>query len=159
MKLWQRCIIFWIFLFFAQGVQAEVKPFLKGSLSSILEESKGIQTAIIFWSVTCSPCIQEMYLWKELVQKDPELNLVFVSTDMISTSDKISKILNRFELEDHASWAFADSFVEKIRFDVDPQWYGELPLTFLLSTNGNMQKVIGMVEDQDLKQWGSPLGT
>ena len=34
-----------------------------------------------------------------------------------------------------------------------------MPLTFLMSKNGTMQKVIGMIEEQDLKQWGVSLGT
>ena len=34
-----------------------------------------------------------------------------------------------------------------------------MPLTFLMSKKGTMQKVIVMIEELDFKQWGVPLGT
>lgn len=138
----------------AAEIHQEVKPFLRESFPKILQQAKGKATAIIFWSLTCAPCIREMPIWKELGEKYPKINLVFISTDdQKNEAKEIQALLKKHNLFQYESWAFADSFAERVRFAVDPMWYGELPLTYLLEASGKRKKIVGMVSKKDLENW------
>jgi hypothetical protein len=55
-----------------------------------------------------------------------------------------------YHLQNTEAWVFADSFVERLRFEVDKQWQGELPRTYLFSDDGEAEAVSGKLNEVQL---------
>jgi len=136
-----------------QSASAEVKPFKKGSFSGIKHDATGTDTVIVFWSENCSPCMREMPLWQKVSEENPEVDMVFISTDNIDQEAAIRQITDQFGLSEFDSWAFSDRFVERVYFDVDPRWHGELPLTYFYSAEGEEKKVLGLMNEDIMDTW------
>ena len=51
------------------------------------------------------------------------------------------------------TWYFADSFLERLRFEIDPGWHGELPKPLLLDRNGTVKTIIGSADLGEIRQW------
>jgi len=132
---------------------ADFKPFVKGSFSQIKERIAQENSIVIFWSESCGACLKEMPLWQNLSIESPEINLVFISTDDIENSNDLDVILKEYNLEKEESWAFADSFVERLYFDVDRGWQGELPLIFMFSETGEENKMLGLVDKENVNKF------
>ncbi len=94
-----------------------------------------------------------MPLWKTLRRTHPELAIVLVTTEPLSTSTRSRAILKRFELTDIEAWAFADPVIERLRFDIDRQWFGELPRTYLLNAANKLSAVSGLLPEGWLQRW------
>lgn len=132
---------------------AEVQPFGRGSYAMLRHEHAGKPLAINFWSLTCAPCIAELPRLAAFKARHPEVALILVSTDPIEQAPALSARLARFGLADAPSYAFADSFVLRLMFEVSPDWRGEMPRTSLIGPKGEAESVLGMVEDADLEAW------
>lgn len=132
----------------------EPRPFVVGSMAKIAKQEKNRPVAVVLWSLTCAPCIAEMPIWSKMQSKYPNLRLVFVSTDDITDSDRIQNLLKRHGLQSVESWAFADSFVERLRYDIDKNWNGELPRTYLSQPGKkDFRPITGMISEDDLNAW------
>jgi hypothetical protein len=51
------------------------------------------------------------------------------------------------------SWAFGDSFVEPLRYEIDPQWRGEIPRTILIGSDGGTTIMEGVVGLAAIRSW------
>ena len=51
------------------------------------------------------------------------------------------------------NWIFDDGFVERLRFEIDPAWQGEIPRTILISRNGDTTTIEGSAEMTDIQKW------
>jgi thiol-disulfide isomerase/thioredoxin len=116
----------------------ELKPFVRGSHAALLREHAGRPLVVHFWSLTCAPCLVELPQWRDVQRRHPELDLVLVATDSPDESAKLERTLTRAGLSGVESWVFADSFAERLRFEVDKGWRGELPMTQLVGRDGNI---------------------
>jgi len=56
-------------------------------------------------------------------------------------------------LSEIESWRFTDRFTERLEYEIDPNWRGELPLTILLGRNGSVRSILGSVDFSDLCAW------
>ncbi|MBT4887963.1 MAG: TlpA family protein disulfide reductase [Rhodospirillales bacterium] len=148
------CVLMSLIVFATFPIQAdESQKFIQGSFEAILKSHKDKPLIVNFWSVTCPPCLVEMPLWKNLRLNSPEVNLVLVSTDKPEDVDRIEHVLNRYGLADATSWIFADPFKERLRYEIDKKWRGELPRTYFISRNGEKKAYSGMVEETVLQTW------
>jgi len=50
---------------------------------------------------------------------------------------------------------FADSFVEKLRFSIDANWYGELPRSYFFDNEHEMKSHSGIISRELLSDWFS----
>ena len=41
------------------------------------------------------------------------------------------------------NWIFSDGFVERLRFEIDPAWQGEIPRTVLIARDGTATTIRG----------------
>lgn len=137
----------------AMAGAAELRPFGRGSWQEIVTAHAGRPTVIAFWSLGCPPCIAEMPLWRDVAENHPEVTVVLVATDPIEEADRLSRVLARYGVAGLETWAFADDFVERLRFEVDPAWRGELPRTHLLAPGQPPQVVTGLLEKPALVRW------
>jgi thiol-disulfide isomerase/thioredoxin len=128
---------------------AELKPFERGSWNAVVTAHHGRPTAIHFWSVTCAPCLAELGEWARISSRKG-VDVVLVSTDSVTDQAKVQATLRRYGLTGEDSWIFADPFVERLRFEIDRQWHGELPMTRLISADGKPETFVGGLADSPL---------
>ena len=55
---------------------------------------------------------------------------------------------------DHAeNWAATVPFDTRLRFTIDPLWYGELPRSYLFDADNSRQAISGVLGEETLAQW------
>ncbi len=133
--------------------QGDIRPFGLGSFSAILKAGEGRARVVAFWSLTCPPCLAEMPMWAKLVKERPDVGFSMISTDKEEDLPRIRRVLAKYGLGAIDAWFFAERFVERLRFDVDKKWRGEVPKTYLIDPQGRIETVTGFLEEADLKDW------
>ncbi|OGT00569.1 MAG: hypothetical protein A3F73_14535 [Gallionellales bacterium RIFCSPLOWO2_12_FULL_59_22] len=132
----------------------EIKPFVRGSYQKIVAARQGKPFVLNFWSLTCSYCMVELEMFKKLARKYPNLDLVLVSTDTPEEEKSVSATLAKFSLGKAEAWVFADSYTERLRFEIDKKWQGELPRTYFFGAKNNgVDAVSGKVEQDEAERW------
>jgi len=129
------------------------REFTAESFEEIKAGFEGQEFLLGLWSVDCPPCMVEMEFMAKLVELNPDLAYVLVSTDPIDQRDYSAEFLEDVGLGGKESWMFADSFVERLRFSIDPNWYGELPRSYFFDNNHAMKSHSGIVNEELLQQW------
>ncbi|MEX0963932.1 MAG: hypothetical protein WDZ52_07835 [Pseudohongiellaceae bacterium] len=151
-----RLLIGAIFLCASSTVAADnFKAFTADSFEQIKASFEGEEFLLGLWSVDCPPCMVEMELMAKLLELNPDLPYVLVSTDPIEQREYSAEYLEDVGLDDRVSWMFADNFVERLRFSIDPNWYGELPRSYFFDNNHAVQSHSGIVSEELLQQWFS----
>ena len=141
-------------LIVAHPATAEPRPFVQGSWQALRSLHQGRPTIVHFWGITCAPCMVEMPHWAELAKTDPWLDLVLVDADPVGNDpDADAPMLTKMGLASTESWRFADPFSEKLRFEIDRKWHGELPLTLLIGRDGSIRKIVGSADFDDVRHW------
>ena len=107
-----------------------IRAFTLDSLLEIKSEFEDKEFLLGLWSVDCPPCLVELDMMGKILELNPDLPFVLISTDPIETREDAVEFLSDFNLEDRESWMFADGFVERLRYSIDPNWYGELPRSY-----------------------------
>ncbi len=131
----------------------QIKPFVSGSYGRIVSARQGKPFILSFWSLTCSYCMTELEMLRKLSKKHRGLDLVLVSTDAPEEKLDLSATLARLSLGNADAWVFADSYTERLRFEVDKKWMGELPRTYLFSANGRVEAISGELAEKEVEQW------
>jgi thiol-disulfide isomerase/thioredoxin len=130
-----------------------IKPFVRGSQQAIVSSHQGKPFILALWSLDCTHCVDDMILFGKLAKKYREFDLVLVSTDAPEQQQEIARTLQHYRLGQAESWVFADSYAERLRFEVDPEWYGELPRTYFFDAAGNSTAVSGKIERAQIERW------
>jgi thiol-disulfide isomerase/thioredoxin len=132
----------------------EVKPFVRGTWKSILAAHAGQPTIAHFWGATCGPCRTEMPRWSRLLQEKPGIHLVVIHADLVpNEADAVSAMLAQTGLAAAENWMFTDGFVERLRYEIDPQWHGEIPRTLLIARDGSITSIEGQADLEVIKAW------
>lgn len=127
----------------------EVRPFVQGSWDALRAGHAGRPLVVHLWSLTCAPCLAELPQWSRVKGAD----LVLVATDPIEQAPRLRATLAKAGLGGVESWAFADPFSERLRFQIDRRWRGELPRTLLIAADGSVESVSGVMAAEHLSQW------
>lgn len=128
----------------------ELRPFESGTYGAITEQRAERPFVLAFWSIDCPPCYAELKMFGEALHAQP-FDLVLVSTDGMNSAAEVARVLGRFQLNNADVWIF-NAPPERLRFEVDRSWYGELPRTYLFSA-GQRQAVSGRLEARTLDRW------
>lgn len=137
----------------SSAMAQEIKPFARGSFQQLVSARQGKPFIINFWSLSCVYCRDELGMLKKLSKKYPRLDLILVSTDTPGEVKDISATLSEFSLNKAEAWVFADSNVERLRFEIDRKWYGELPRTYFINAKSEVKAISGKIEQKDVEQW------
>ena len=129
------------------------KPFSADSFAAIKQRYAGSEFLVGLWSVDCPPCLVELDMMGELLVDNPDLPFVLISTDPIAEREYAAEFLADFGLEHIESWMFADSFEERLRFSIDPAWYGELPRSYFFDSEHQMHSHSGIMSRELLENW------
>jgi len=137
----------------------EAQPLLSGSYQHIISAHAGKPFIVALWSLSCTHCGADMEMFEWLLKQNPTLNLVLISTDTPEQNVVIAQRLRQYHLDKSAhhqyleSWVFADSFTERLHFEVDPQWYGELPRTYFFDASGKSTAISGVLRADFVEKW------
>lgn len=130
-----------------------LKSFSSDSLSDITSAKSDQPFMMVLWSIDCAPCMEELSLFRDFKNQLSKENIVFISTDGPESISAIQQTLVGNQLEQFENWVFSGEMVERIRYAIDPQWYGELPRTYFYGTEGNRKAHSGILTKKLLDQW------
>ncbi|MCL2385062.1 MAG: TlpA family protein disulfide reductase [Alphaproteobacteria bacterium] len=132
----------------------ELKPFVRDSWRSILDAHARRAFIVHFWGLTCAPCRVELPEWGKLLAERPDLPLVTVNADIVQdSSSDAEEFLAKSGLQNAENWIFNDKFAERLRYEIDPKWQGELPVTLLVAPDGSIDKIEGPATMSEISAW------
>lgn len=139
----------------AAGAQAaDLQSFGRGSWSKLRAAHDGQPTVVHFWGLSCAPCLVEMPEWGKLRAERPDMKLVLVAADPVpQDSARVNDMLARAGLAKAENWAFTDRFNERLRYEIDPAWAGELPRTLLIDRDGKETVLTGVADLAEVRAW------
>ena len=106
-----------------------------------------------FWSVTCPACLAELPRWAKIAGEKKGIDIIFVNTDSDEDRARAQARIEKVGLSSADHYGFADDFVEKLYFEADSTWRGELPFTALVAPDGAVVTVTGAVDDPLIVEW------
>jgi hypothetical protein len=62
-------------------------------------------------------------------------------------------MLQKSGLASAENWIFSDGFAERLRYEIDPAWQGDIPRTMLISRDGAITTIEGSADIADLEKW------
>ncbi len=130
-----------------------IQAFDSQSFAQIKEEFAGKPFVLSLWSIDCAPCRVELKLLGEIKQQQPDFPLVVISTDLLDDREEALDILDSYNLAEFESWMFADAFVERLRFSIDPLWHGELPRSYFFAHDHSFESHSGVLSEQQLGKY------
>lgn len=137
----------------AAAQSADLQSFGRGSWSKLRAAHDGQPTVVHFWGLTCAPCLVEMPEWGKLRAERPDMRLVMVAADPVPQDPtRVSEMLARADLGKAENWAFTDRFNERLRYEIDPAWAGELPRTLLFDGKGGRRAVSGALTEAQVRE-------
>lgn len=135
------------------SIAAELKPFVPGSMKQILDARQGKPFILGAWSLSCVHCRDDLQLLGKFVRKYPALDVVLVATDTPADTAALTATLKQYGLQRAEAWVFADEFSERLRFEIDRNWYGELPRTYFVAAAGESRGISGKLDVFHVEQW------
>ncbi len=145
------CLLLWSIT--AQAETADFKPFVQGSAKALIEARAGKPFILAMWSVECVHCRAELAQLAALSKRYPKLDVVLVATDSLDARKEAEAILAQYPMARAERWIFADDFIERLRYEIDPRWHGELPRTYLHGPGKAVAAITGTLEPQRVVKW------
>lgn len=136
----------------AMGGQ-RLQPFDADSPAALQRANAGRAFVLVFWSVHCAPCFAEMAQWRAYRTQFPGVPIVQVATEPLDQSVAIVNVLDRYDVGTTGHLAFADDYVEKIRYAVDPKWSGETPRVYFYDRAHNRIGRSGALDPDWTRRW------
>ncbi len=131
-----------------------LEPFVRGTWTRILAAHAGRPLVVHFWGLSCAPCRKEMPRWGEILARKPDAPIVMINADLVPNGiEDAQAFLDQAGLARAENWIFEDSFVERLRYEVDPNWQGEIPLTLLIAGNGTRTTIEGAAPASAVLDW------
>ena len=107
---------------------------------------------VILWSVDCPPCHDELAALGALQNDFPNMPVMIINTDSHLPSEQVDVVLGQHGIADLQHFQFADPVPARQRREIDPQWYGELPRSYLMETDKTTPHS-GAVSESALRGW------
>lgn len=124
------------------------RDFVSGRLAEIEQARSGRSFVLILWSLDCPPCLHELGFLAIYLDKYPETNIVLVSTDDASMRPQVDAMLAKHRLSSRVeSWVFAEASAQHLRYQVDPNWYGEMPRSYFYDAAHHRSALSGAVTE------------
>lgn len=146
----------------ASQAAQQTQPLQRGSFQQIVAAHAGKPYIVAMWSLSCTHCGADLEIFGRLANKYPQFNLVLISTDSPEQEAAIQRTVGKYRLLPAAkragrveSWVFADSYTERLRFEIDSQWYGELPRTYFYDARGKATAISGVLDEAKTELWVS----
>jgi len=141
----------------ARPARAELEPYAVGQWQSVLAGAQGKPLIVHFWGFSCPPCVEELPAWAGFVRDHPALRTVFIEVDPVP-EDMTRKALADARLLGADNRANVANFDEYFRYEIDSQWFGELPITLLIDARGRVSKLRGTADFKAISRWAAEGG-
>jgi thiol-disulfide isomerase/thioredoxin len=133
---------------------SKIRPFERGSWQRVLRAHAGHATIVHFWGVTCGPCKVELPELGAFKKSHPSVDVVTIDADLVPNTDAaVTAMLEGAGLSSAENWMFNDGFPERLRYEIDSAWQGDIPRTILISRNGDKVVIEGAIEPAVLQKW------
>jgi thiol-disulfide isomerase/thioredoxin len=143
----------------AAGV-AEPREVDVNGFHDAMRAQRGHPVIVNFWATWCAPCIAEFPDVVKAAQKWRSRGVRFVSISADDPKDiaKVKKTLDKFGAPFDAVLIANAKAGPAIIEDVDADWSGALPTTFLYDANGaRKERRVGTIDAALLAKWLEPL--
>lgn len=136
----------------AQAAAPAFRPLQSGSFDALVAARRNQPFLLILWSITCGPCRDEFALLRDMRARYPGLPLVLISTDDVGDEAMAAKALQDFAMAEEENWIFADD-AQKLRYEIDPGWYGELPRAYFYDAGHRREGISGALARERIETW------
>lgn len=130
----------------------KLQAFAPGSYQKILAQQAQQPFVLFIWSIDCPSCVKDMQLIKSLHDSHPQLRMILLATDELAASEQVKGIISKHQLSDLENWIFADDNIQKLNYEIDPQWYGELPRTYFFDASHQRTGISGVIKQADFEK-------
>jgi hypothetical protein len=90
--------------------------------------------------------------WGKFLSKNKNANVVFIQVDEVPPEIAL-KMLTKANLQGANNFSLSSPFDEYLRYEIDPKWRGETPVTILIGKNGKIIRKTGPMDFQQLQNW------
>ncbi|GDX54662.1 hypothetical protein LBMAG28_11360 [Methylophilaceae bacterium] len=108
---------------------------------------------ISFWSIDCPYCIDDLKKLGKALSKDTNVKLITVCVDGKESAKKAERILSQANLPKHEKYQYAEVDEDRLRYNIDPAWYGELPRTYFYDATHQVTPLSGKISNSFLDKW------
>jgi len=112
------------------------------TISKILEEHKGKILVLDLWASWCRDCLNAMPKAKELEEKNPDVNFVFLSLDR--NLDAWKKGLEKHEMTSKENYWFSEGWKNNFNNYVDLNW---IPRYLIINQKSGIAKYYAITPD------------
>ncbi|MDE2402614.1 MAG: hypothetical protein KGL90_13210 [Burkholderiales bacterium] len=135
-----------------QAHGAEITTLEHGGWAATAQSLAGRPAIVHLWGLSCAPCVRELPRWATFVQQNPSAQMLFIQFEPASVQ-QVRAALRRVHLEGARHMMVGRFPDERLQFEVDPDWGGELPRTLLIAADGKRQAFSGTADFAKLKRW------
>ncbi|CAM8344419.1 Alkyl hydroperoxide reductase subunit C/ Thiol specific antioxidant [Candidatus Methylopumilus universalis] len=108
---------------------------------------------ISFWSIDCPYCIDDLKKLGKALSKNTNVKLITVCVDGKESAKKAERILSQANLPKHEKYQYAEVDEDRLRYNIDPAWYGELPRTYFYDAAHQVTPLSGKISNSFLDKW------
>jgi len=137
----------------AQAKEPTLRHFVSGSMQKIAQAHRGKPYVLLLWSLDCMHCAEELAFFGKLARETPRLPVVIVATDRPQDSVELSARLKKFGLAQLENWVFDDAVPERLRYEIDRKWRGEVPRSYFFDREHQPHVVTGPPQPEFVVQW------
>ena len=146
--------IFLFFLFFSHFSFAyDFMPFDMNTRQVIEKRYIDQPLIISFWSIDCPYCIDDLKKLGKALSKNTNVKLITVCVDGKESAKKAERILSQANLPKHEKYQYAEVDEDRLRYNIDPAWYGELPRTYFYDATHQVTSLSGKISNSFLDKW------
>jgi len=146
--------IFLFFLFFSHFSFAyDFMPFDMNTRQVIEKRYIDQPLIISFWSIDCPYCIDDLKKLGKALSKNTNVQLITVCVDGKESAKKAERILSQANLPKHEQYQYAEVDEDRLRYNIDPAWYGELPRTYFYDATHQVTPLSGKISNSFLDKW------
>ena len=146
--------IFLLFLFFSHFSFAyDFMPFDMNTRKVIEKRYIDQPLIISFWSIDCPYCIDDLKKLGKALSKNTNVQLITVCVDGKESAKKAERILSQANLPKHEQYQYAEVDEDRLRYNIDPAWYGELPRTYFYDATHQVTPLSGKISNSFLDKW------
>jgi thiol-disulfide isomerase/thioredoxin len=132
------------------------QPFSKPAFEKMKQQQLGKRWLMVLWSLDCPACFKELKLIQtlQLEHNGKALNVIFINAD---DTDEVNlerqQVLVSYEMNNFTNFYFTDGQGDLNRYQIDPQWYGELPRSYFVDELGKPHGKSGLLDEKLIKKW------
>lgn len=132
------------------GAENQARPFGPTDLDRIRTEYAGQAFVLMAWSLDCLPCHRKLSRMQPVLERNPHWRLVLVAVDDPDRAHEVEQRIAEYGLEQLDHWRFDATPPERLRYALDPKWYGELPRAWMYDARHQVTAWSGTLPDERL---------